>query len=54
MKALWGQTVLPEDAFDAKAVEPTGHLSITAPVLFGQIYVAPAVTRFVERHPGVR
>lgn len=34
--------------------EPTGLLRITAPVLFGQMYVAPAVNRFVARHTGVK
>lgn len=43
-----------EAALRAGATEPTGHLHITAPVLFGQMYVAPVVTRFVQRHPGVR
>lgn len=43
-----------EEALGAEAGEPAGHLSITAPVLFGQMYVAPAITRFVQRHPGMR
>ncbi len=43
-----------EAALRAGATEPTGHLHVTAPVLFGQMYVAPVVTRFVQRHPGVR
>lgn len=43
-----------EAALREGATEPTGHLHITAPVLFGQMYVAPVVTRFVQRHPGVR
>ena len=43
-----------EEALGAEAGEPAGHLSITAPVLFGQMYVAPAVTRFVQHHPGMR
>lgn len=34
--------------------EPTGHLTITAPVLFGTMYVVPAVTRFVQRYPQVK
>jgi DNA-binding transcriptional LysR family regulator len=42
-----------EAALRAGAAVPTGHLRITAPVLFGQMYVAPAVTRFVQRHPGL-
>jgi DNA-binding transcriptional LysR family regulator len=43
-----------EAALRAEAAEPAGHLSITAPVAFGQMYVAPAVTRFVQRYPDVR
>ncbi|TVT76651.1 MAG: LysR family transcriptional regulator [Denitromonas halophila] len=42
-----------EAAVRADVTEPTGHLRITAPVLFGQMYVAPAVNRFVARHDGV-
>jgi DNA-binding transcriptional LysR family regulator len=43
-----------ESALSAEAAAPAGHLQITAPVLFGQMYVAPVVTRFVQRHPGLR
>jgi DNA-binding transcriptional LysR family regulator len=43
-----------EKALTAGAAEPAGHLSITAPVLFGQMYVSPAVTRFVQRYPDMR
>jgi len=36
----------------AGAVNQTaGTLTVTAPVLFGQLHVAPAVTRFVQQHP---
>jgi DNA-binding transcriptional LysR family regulator len=35
----------------ARQAEPSGTLSVTAPVLFGQYHVAPAVTRFLQRHP---
>ena len=42
------------EAADALAAgghaEPTGTLSITAPVLFGQLYIAPLVTEFCDRH----
>jgi DNA-binding transcriptional LysR family regulator len=34
--------------------EPSGVLNVTAPVLFGQYHVAPAVTRFLQRHPKMR
>lgn len=43
-----------EQALGAGARELAGHLAVTAPVLFGQMYVAPAVTRFVQRHPQLR
>ncbi|MBI2772836.1 MAG: LysR family transcriptional regulator [Burkholderiales bacterium] len=43
-----------EGALSAGAGEPAGHLTITAPVLFGQMHVAPAVTRFVQQHPKMR
>jgi len=34
--------------------EPSGSLLITAPLLFGQIHVAPVVTRFVQRYDKVQ
>lgn len=43
-----------EAALASGAAEPAGHLTLTAPVLFGQLYVAPAVTRFAAHHPQVR
>jgi DNA-binding transcriptional LysR family regulator len=43
-----------EAALSADAAEPAGHLTITAPMLFGQMHVAPAVTRFVQQHDKMR
>jgi DNA-binding transcriptional LysR family regulator len=43
-----------EAALTADAAEPAGHLTITAPMLFGQMHVAPAVTRFVQQHEKMR
>ena len=34
--------------------EPTGSITITAPVQFGQLYVLPAITRFMQRYPRVQ
>lgn len=34
--------------------EPCGGITVTAPVLLGQMLVAPAVQRFVQQHPQVR
>jgi DNA-binding transcriptional LysR family regulator len=33
--------------------EPTGLLSVTAPVLFGQMYVMPTITRYLQSNPGI-
>jgi DNA-binding transcriptional LysR family regulator len=38
----------------AKHAEPIGTLSITAPVLFGHMHVAPAAARFLQRYPRVQ
>ena len=43
-----------EEALTQEAGEPAGQLSITAPMLFGQMHVAPAVTRFVQQYPQMR
>lgn len=45
---------LGEATLAANADEPTGLLTITAPVLFGQMYVAPAVMRLVQRYEGLQ
>lgn len=34
--------------------EPSGSLSVTAPVLFGHMHVGPAVARFLQRYPQMR
>jgi len=43
-----------DSALSADAAEPAGHLTITAPVLFGHMYVAPAIVRFLQRHERMR
>ncbi|CAN7280507.1 LysR family transcriptional regulator [Rhizobacter sp. LjRoot28] len=43
-----------EGELAADAAEPSGELVVTAPALFGEMYVAPAVTRFVQRYDKVR
>lgn len=52
------EVLLAADAADlalkAEAREPAGQLTITAPVLFGHMYVAPAIVRFMQRHEKVR
>lgn len=41
-------------AVSPRAEQPAGPLRITAPVLLGQLQVAPVLTRFLERFPRVR
>src|SRR5262245_20459107 len=52
-----GRRVLAElDALELPAVASAplvGRLSITAPVLFGQLHVAPLVWAFLEQHPRI-
>lgn len=35
-------------------VEPHGSITMTAPIRFGELYVAPSVTRFLEQNPRVQ
>jgi len=41
-------------ALGTQQEEPGGTLNVTAPVLFGQYHVGPAVTRFLQRYPKMR
>lgn len=43
-----------EDELCAVRTEPTGQLSITAPVMFGQMHVVPGVSGFMTRYPTTR
>ncbi len=43
-----------EQAIVSADAEPRGEIRVTAPLLFGERHVAPAVTRFLGRYPRVR
>jgi DNA-binding transcriptional LysR family regulator len=43
-----------DQALTAGAAEPVGQLTVTAPVLFGHMYVSPAIVRFLQRHDKMR
>ena len=32
--------------------EPRGHLAVTAPVMFGRMFVMPGIVEYLERYPG--
>ena len=42
-----------EAAASGSFAKPTGNLTITASVMFGQIYILPIVTEFLETYPEV-
>ena len=41
------------DAIHGTHGEPKGCLRLTAPVIFGQHYIVPLLTEFLDRYPGV-
>lgn len=43
-----------EESAGGSYLAPRGRLSVTASVLFGQMYVLPCLLEFVERHPAVQ
>jgi DNA-binding transcriptional LysR family regulator len=51
---ILGAVAHAEHRLRAQQDEPAGVLTVTASVLFGQRYVAPAVNRFLLRHPKVQ
>jgi len=52
-KRILGELEEAETAAADGALEPRGHLVVTAPVLFGRMYVAPILFEFLERYPSV-
>lgn len=42
-----------ELAVQNERAEPRGQLSVTAPLIFGRLHVAPLLARFAARHPQV-
>lgn len=42
-----------EGAAQDEKAEPRGRLSVTAPVIFGRLHVAPMLARFVDRYPRI-
>jgi len=37
----------------AQQSEPSGHINVTAPVMFGKMHVSPAITSFLQRYDRV-
>lgn len=43
-----------ELALSQNQIEPHGSMTLTAPIRFGELHVAPSVTRFLEQYPKVQ
>ncbi|CAN5470276.1 LysR family transcriptional regulator [soil metagenome] len=52
-RAILTQLAEADDAVTGMQSTPRGHLTITAPVLFGARFVAPVVTEYLQRNPEV-
>ena len=53
-KDILSALIEAEKSLNASSDAPEGQLSITAPVLFGRVYVAPTITRFIQRYEKIR
>jgi len=42
-----------DDAVAGINAAPRGHLAVTAPVLFGRIYVTPGIVEYLQRYPAM-
>jgi DNA-binding transcriptional LysR family regulator len=52
-RAILGQVQEAEATLHSRRAAPSGRLAVTAPALFGQRYVAPLMSEFLQRHPEV-
>jgi DNA-binding transcriptional LysR family regulator len=42
-----------DEAAAGTNAEPRGHLAVTAPVMFGRVYVMPGIVEYMQRYPGM-
>jgi DNA-binding transcriptional LysR family regulator len=50
-KRILGEIAEADDAAAGINGEPSGHLAITAPVIFGRLFVQPGVIDYLNRYP---
>jgi len=50
-KRILGEVIEADDAAAGINGEPSGHLAITAPVVFGRLFVQPGVLEYLQRYP---
>ncbi len=53
-RTILGAVDEAEAQLRSRRVQPRGRLRLTAPVLFGRLYLAPVVNEFLARHEGVQ
>ncbi|GAB1256418.1 LysR family transcriptional regulator [Aurantivibrio plasticivorans] len=52
-KRILADVKLSQESAAGAHGRPTGHLSVTAPAMFGRLYITPVITEFLERNPDV-
>ncbi|MCE2969402.1 MAG: LysR family transcriptional regulator [Burkholderiales bacterium] len=53
-RAILGAVDEAEAQLKSRRAEPRGRLRLTAPVLFGRLFIAPVVNEFLARHAAVQ
>jgi DNA-binding transcriptional LysR family regulator len=52
-RRILAELELAEQAAASEAAQPSGHLTLTAPVTFGRLHVTPVLLDFLREHPRV-
>lgn len=52
-RQILGKIQEADEAAAGINADPRGHLTVTAPVLFGKIFVMPHIVEFLQRYPAV-
>ena len=52
-RRILGEIEEAEDAAGGSITAPVGHLTVTASILFGELFVMPLVVDYLQQYPGV-
>ncbi len=52
-KRIIGEVDEADEAIAGINGEPKGHLAVTAPILFGKLFVIPGIVDYLRRYPGM-
>lgn len=53
VRRILGEVAEADEAAAGINAEPRGHLTVTAPSLFGKMFVLPGIVTFLQRHPAM-